>query len=68
MRIKKERRYWYGMLLKYVCGLQKCDYAFSCQKLFISRADPKVFPKKCDGLFSKYWQKNKFTLMCFKDR
>ena len=56
------------MLLKYVCGLQKCDYAFSCQKLFISRADPKVFPKKCDGLFSKYWQKNKFTLMCFKDR
>ena len=56
------------MLLKYVCGSQKCDYAFVCQKLFISRADPKVLLNKCDVLFSKYWHKNKFPLKCFKDR
>ena len=51
MGIKKERRYWYGMLLKYVCWSQKCDYAFVCQKLFISSADPIVLLNKLIGFF-----------------
>ena len=52
---------------KYVCGSRKCNL-YICEKLFIARADPNVLLNKRDELVSKYQQRDKFTLKCFKDR
>ena len=52
---------------KYVCGSRKCNLCI-CEKLFIARADPNVLLNKRDELVSKYQQRDKFTLKCFKDR
>ena len=52
---------------KYSCGSQKCDLCI-CEKLLIARADPNALLNKHDDLVSKCHHRNKFTLMCFKDR
>ena len=51
----------------YVCVSRKCDLCI-CEKLLIARAEPNVFLNKRDKLVSKCWNRNKFTLQCFKDR
>ena len=46
---------------KYVCGSLRYDFAFF-------RTDANVLLSKRDYLRSKCWDRNKFTLKCFKDR